>query len=209
MKNLTLREKTLLGLLLAAGIGYLYYTFLLNPMLVNIHISKQAIEGYNSKLQEIQNILVTNDKFREDYDLTMERYTQYSSRMPYSYRDPEIAYNLMGLVMEKSSVMKSISFGINTQQTVESNKILPIPVNVVIESKDYKNALDLIYLIETDTRMVQIKTLGLATNAAQDSDLSVVQINLGAEYYYIKDDNVNIVDYNFNNGAYGKSDLFK
>jgi hypothetical protein len=76
-------------------------------------------------------------------------------------------------------------------------------------SSDYTKAINLVKLIETDTRLVQIKSLSMASASDQVSDSTGIFVTLGLEYYYVKDTNMNTAEYDFNNGSYGKSDLFK
>ena len=162
----------------------------------------------------------------------MEEYILYSARMPYTYRDPEIALNIMDLAMKTSSIVKSINFNYSSSQqvnnanqetdpTAETNqttetaqatamdKIAPIPVSIELVSTDYLNAMNLIKILETDTRLMQIKTLSLTSAAEPDSNVSGIQVKIGLEYYYVRGNNPFTVEYNFNNGAYGKPDLFQ
>ncbi len=218
----------MLGILLFAGFGFLYYTFLLNPMLKQMSLSQHNIKQYNTELENIKDTLYTNKSFKKDYDRLMDEYTLYSARMPYTYRDPEIAFNIMGLAKKTSSTVKSINFlynssqqvnnlnqGIETGQTTDTSqatamdKIAPIPVNIELVSTDYLSAMNLVKILETDTRLVQIKSLRLTSAAEQDSNVSGIQVKIGLEYYYFRDNNLFTVEYNFNNGAYGKPNLFQ
>lgn len=209
MTNLSKREKMLLGVLLVVGIGYLYYTLFLNPMLDKIVTSDQTIKKYDAQLQEIKDILATNEKFKKDYDMIMEKYNLYSEKIPYSYRDPEIAYDINILAERSFSEITSIKLDYNTQQTNEEDKIIPIPVSVDLVAASYENIIKFVHLIETDTRIAQIKSLSLTSNTDTNSESTTLNATIGLEYYYVKDNNENAEEYDFNNGAYGKSDLFK
>ena len=208
MKNLSIREKTLLALLLIFGIGYLYYTFVLNPLFIRIDETKLNIAGYNTQLDQIQTIIATNDEFNKDYNQLLDKFTSYSERVPYSVKDPEIAYKFKDIASKTASEIMSVTFGLGTQSQELNVNLIPIPVTASFVSDDYESAVKLVKTIEEDTRFVQVTSMSLVDNTTQTEENKNILVNLGLEYYYIFDGNVNLNDYQFNNGIYGKTDMF-
>ena len=217
MKNISVREKVFLVVLFVVIFGYIYYTFFLNPMLGKINDANKNITDYNSKLDQIQSIVESNDKYEEKYNAMIEKFTLYSKRIPNAVREPEIAYNFKGLADSNSSKIMGVSFGINTESVDQSEdqtedqtaKLLPVSVTCSLLSKDYQSAINMIKAIETDSRLAEVTSLSLAPNKGEASESQSILVSLGLNYYYVPDPNNTQNEYTFNSGTNGKKDIFK
>jgi type IV pilus assembly protein PilO len=213
VKNLNKREKILVVLLAVAVISYAYFSYFLAPILDKANVSKGNITTYKSQLEEIRNTIANNSKYQEDYNTAIAKFNTYSVKMPYSVRGPEIVYNLKAIADKAESTINSISLSEveNTQQgqAMVDSSIVVVPVTILYNSVNYTKAMNFIDQLEKNDRIVQISSLSISKGASTATSTSTsVQTSVVANYYYLKSQNPSVLNYKFNNGVYGKANLF-
>ena len=207
LKNLSKREKYLLIALATVLVFYCYYRFLMLPILNNIGVSKSNIDKYSNEInsQVLNNLVIQKDKKQlEELKTNIEKSL---FAFPQDERNPEIAYNIKAISNNCNVSLGAINFGqaaeYNLQQGPKvSNKVMSVPVTIQV-SGDYKNITNFISKVENDSRMAVVGTVGLSGMGG------FLQGGISVNYLYMPSQNMIDSKYDFNNGTYGKENLFK
>jgi len=216
MSRLNKNEKILLAILGVVIVGYLYYTFLLNPVLNKISIANDNISNYKSEIVSLTTKEAETKNLQKQYDAMKLKYDQVIKSYPKYQKDPQIAYDIKALAAKYSITLSSVNFsepnkvedktsGNKTDNTAKSNVygLYNVAVNIT-SAGTFINMKDFIKALEGEQRSTEIVTTSLI--AGENS----VNASLTANYYFITDSNNKEKDsYSFNKGSYGKTDLFK
>lgn len=207
LKNLSKREKYLLIVLAVMIVFYVYYRLLLLPILNDIYTSKANINKYNEEinLQITNNVSAKNDKLKLE-----ELKTKIDKALvvfPAEEREPEIAYDVKAISNSCNVTLTAVSFGEAAEYQVKqgpklSDKVMSVPVTLQFTG-EYKNITNFIAKLENDTRMA------VAENVILTGGNNSIHGSISLKYLYLTGQNSKDTKYDFNNGAYGKDNLFK
>lgn len=218
MKNLKRSEKILLSILALAIIFYVYYTFLLSPVMDKVSASHENIASYNQQLNNIKLKEAQTVKLKADYETYKNDYAKLVLRFPSYEKDPQIGYNLK-ILADKSKVLLQnqtytavnnadpASASSNTADTKavkkdEKYKLNSAAVNISI-SGTYDGIRSFINSLENEERATIISNVNI-TKAENSLTASII-----ANFYFITDSqNTEKNSYDFNNKTYGKTELF-
>lgn len=225
MKNLNIREKTLLIILGVMLISYLYYISLLSPLLVRIANAKAQINKYEVELKNIDKIISLSDKRKNQIDELSAKIEDVYKALPQKERNPQIAYILDTFADACNVSINSLSFGErqdyaadqkdgdsqsedakmqNVKGTEKDDNVglLVVPVTITITG-EYNSITDFIEKVENDKRIAKVEQVNMLKNEG------ILQSSINIDYFYIDTDKAEDGGYDFNSGTYGKSDLFK
>lgn len=222
MNSLGKREKILLWVLGAVVFFYIYFTFFLNPLLKMMDISKANIEKHKIEVQRVRNAKSIIANQREEIAKLQVELLQKMKIIPQMERNPEIAYNLKKLGDKNGVVIDSLGIGEpsefskapenqrennNSQneeeKKVKSQRVYMVPVTISANG-GYAPIMNYILSIEGDERISKIQSIGLNS----DSQGGGLNVSINLEYYYTDRVNEDAVEYDFNEGSYGKGNLF-
>lgn len=207
LKNLSKREKYLLIVLAVALVFYCYFRIVLLPILDDIQVSKSNINKYTEEInsQILNKITMQKDKKQlEEFKANIDKSL---AALPKEERNPEIAHNIKALSDYCGVSMNSINFGQAVEFKLEqapkvSDKVMSVPVMLQV-SGNYKSIMSFISKIENDSRIALVNT------AAINGNDNALQAVISVSYLYTAEQNSKDINYDFNNGVYGKDDLFK
>lgn len=225
MKNLKRSEKILLSILALAIVFYVYYTFLLNPVLENISASHNNIKGFNQQLNDIKLKEAQTVKLKTDYEALKSDYDKLVLRFPSFEKDPQIGYDLKILADKNQVAIESENYSdANSAETANNTaansdtsgtspktstekketryKLNYVAVNINI-SGTYEGMKAFINSLENEERSTIIQNVNITK---KDNSLTA---SIAANFYYITDtQNTENNSYPFNNKNYGKSNFF-
>lgn len=222
MNDLGKREKILLGVLAFAVVFFAYYKLFLSPMINKGNEIKESIKKYNIEARKVRNAKKTIEKQRAELEGLKTEFNEALLSIPETERNPEIAYNLKKLSDSNSVVLLSLGFATggnensgnngtdNNQKDGKTNnasaakKLCVVPVTIGA-SGDYTMIMNFISSIEKDKRIAEIKTLAFSN----DKQTGNIKANINMILYYSEKITEEAVDYDFNTGIYGKTNLFK
>ena len=218
LSNLSKREKFLIGILLTFLILYVYYYFFLLPVFRNINEVRNNISEDMVQLDKIKNTEAEIKKLTTEYDACKLKFADAARELPESERNPEISLNLKVLGDKNGITLNGITFSNpegykssnqngtqanNTQKTAAGD----IELNVVPVQIDaagaYPSIMNFVNSIENDSRISRVDGLNITSS---DKGLNAA---INASYYFTKGIDNNPASYTFNNGTYGKPDIFK
>lgn len=223
MKNLKRSEKILLSILALAIVFYVYYTFLLSPVMDKVSASHDNIASYNQQLNNIKLKEVQTVKLKADYETYKNDYAKLVLRFPSYEKDPQIGYDLK-ILSDKNKVVlqtqtysaannveaaKNAAAGSNTSDTNTNTtkkedryQLNFVAVNINI-SGSYEGIKSFINSLENEERSTIISSVNI-TKA--DTGITAA---ITANFYFISDtQNTEKNSYDFNNKSYGKSNFF-
>lgn len=231
MKNVSFREKIMLLVLVLCLAFYAYYRFFLTPILDKASTAKESIANYNSEVLRIKQAAVLNEKLKQQITELNTKYMENSKSLPQLEKEPEIAYQLKtiadvnGVTINGVNVSTPAEYSqaangqnqqaapqqntVNGQQTVQNTnngsepKLYVVPVSITVKGS-YTSILSFTASVESGTRFADLSTVSL--NKDQDGAITAA---VNANYYFITEASSTELKYDFNNGTYGKSDLFK
>ncbi|EYE89739.1 hypothetical protein Q428_01415 [Fervidicella metallireducens AeB] len=229
MENLAKRERILLIVLAFMVIFYLYYTLFLSPVLVKISDVNSRIKVYQLKAESIKNANVIIKRQQRELEGLKEKFKDATSAIPELERDAEIAYRLKFLAESKGVTLSSVNFaeateigvkeisvsgdlnggeqnnsGVSNNVSTNRDKIYRVSCTAVLLG-NYNQIVNLIADLEKDKRFVVIENFGV-TSGAQNERLNAT---LNLNYFFTNNKTEGVVDYDFNNGTYGKENIFK
>jgi type IV pilus assembly protein PilO len=207
LKDLSKREKYLLIVLGVTLVFYCYYRLLMLPIINGIGTSKSNIDKYNDEInsQVLNSLVVQKDKKQlEEVKTNIDKSL---AAFPQDERNPEIAYDIKAISNNCNVLLGAINFGQPAEYSRQqgpkvSNKLMSVPVTLQV-SGDYRNITNFISKIENDSRMAVVDTAALSGNEG------LVQSSISVSYFYMPSQNMMNAQYDFNNGIYGKDNLFK
>jgi hypothetical protein len=192
MKNLSKSDKLILIGLVFLGVLFLYYQFLLNPLLNNITDTKLAIEQNEIQAEDISNMERTNRIMSASIEKLKVDYEKFKQTLPVELRDPEIQTSLNLEALNNKVMVKSLSFGDgslisldgkqgNNKDVIETGSLMVVPVTINLEG-DYLSAMEYISSLEKSERISEVKTINIVKGE--------LGVNLGVviNYYYVAGD---------------------
>jgi type IV pilus assembly protein PilO len=207
LKDLSKREKYLLIVLGVTLVFYCYYRLLMLPIINGIVVSKANIDKYNDEInsQVLNSLVVQKDKKQlEELKTNIDKSL---AAFPQDERNPEIAYDIKAISNNCNVLLGAINFGQAAEYSLQqgpkvSNKLMSVPVTLQV-SGDYRNITNFISKIENDSRMAVVDTTALSGTEG------LLQSSISVNYLYMPSQNMIDTEYDFNNGTYGKDNLFK
>lgn len=235
MSSLSKREKTLLIILGAAIVFYLYYSFFFKPVMARANTVKESVKRYEVQVNRIKNAKTIIEKQKSDLEKLKLQLIEVLKTIPDRERNPEISFNLKNLAAANSLSINSMNFGQVTEFKPESQKpqeekkdeakqgedkktdkpqedkktpqgdSLSIVPVVVNISGEYPQIMNFIAALEGDKRIASVG--GVTITKGQDGKLTA---SITATFYFsgtvIQSQEV----YDFNEGRTdGKANLFK
>jgi type IV pilus assembly protein PilO len=207
LKNLSKREKYLLIALATALVFYCYCRLLMLPIINGIVVSKANIDKYNDEINsQVSNSLVVQ-KDKKQLEELKANIDKSLAAFPQDERNPEIAYDIKAIGNNCNVLLGAINFGQAAEYILQngpkvSSKVMSVPVTLQVLG-DYRNITNFIGKIESDSRMTVVDTAALSGNEG------LLQSNISVNYLYMPSQNTADTKYDFNNGTYGKDNLFK
>lgn len=222
MGNLSKKDKIILIFLIALGILYIYYAFLLKPILNDNNKKNSEVLQAETKLEEINTADTSNSKYKKQVADFKAKYEQALKALPKNERDPEIAKQLKDLCDKNDIMLSSLNFSKpievkNTKSNKKSAssktpvKIMSVPITMNV-SGDYENAVNFLENLEHSDRIAVMDAATFTSNEKTNgnSDDGKVNISLNASYYFIlANAGETKIQYDFNKGDYGKQNVFK
>ncbi|WP_139905524.1 hypothetical protein [Clostridium thermarum] len=214
MKNLSRSDKLILIGLAFLGVLFIYYQFVLNPLLNTISDTKFSIEQNKAQAEEISNMERNNRVMAAAIEKLKVDYEKFKQTLPVELRDPEIQTSLNLQALSSKVQVKSINFGDSSlisldgksdgnNNKIEKGSLMMVPVTINLQG-DYLAAMDYIKGLEESERISEVKTINI-TKSDQGVNLGVV-IN----YYYVAGDakDKQELDYEINVPVGNKDNLF-
>jgi Tfp pilus assembly protein PilO len=177
------------------------------PIINGIVVSKANIDKYNDEInsQVLNSLVVQKDKKQlEELKTNIDKSL---AAFPQNERNPEIAYNIKAISNNCNVLLGAINFGQAAEYSLQqgpkvSNKLMSVPVTLQV-SGDYRNITNFISKIENDSRMAVVGSVALNETGG------TLQSSISVNYLYMPSPNIIDTEYDFNNGNYGKDNLFK
>jgi Tfp pilus assembly protein PilO len=233
MKSLTRRERYLILALAVAALLLLYTKMFLLPILEKIDISNQTVQDYKLQVIELTAMKTVNENMRKSLTELKTKYQDALIQLPEQPRNPEVAYNLKPLADLCSVKLDSVSLGSGEQYSapaqpeaaaesagqpeegqesqeaeLSSISIFSMPVTIAATAGSYSDVMKFIGLLENDKRFTGIKTISLSGRGESSSAGNGMTLTVSVNYYYTTGSKEKPTYY-FNNGSYGKDDLFR
>lgn len=228
MKDLSTREKVLLGILAGVIVLFIYFKYIFSPVLDNIIAVKSNIKKYKDDISLIELTKKLNEKQRVELAQLREKFLAAAQALPPMERNPDIVYNLKPLMDKNGIILISSTYGEPSEFTkaqgskeTQNNgnsrnnnnnsninkpsieKLMAVPVNLSV-SGDYINIVNFIFSVEMDKRIAEIEDVNIS--GGSDGKL---QASISMNFFYTDISENGEIEYEFNNGNYGKTDLFK
>lgn len=235
MGSLGKREKVLLGILSIILLFYAYYALFLNTAIKKMQELGEDIDKARIEVNKIRNAKEIIKNQKDQIEELKDSLNMAFKAIPEAERNPEIAYNMKKLADENKIYFSTISFAEaedydslkddgkkteNNQNTNEQNqgnstgksngetnssKKLYIVPAVVSTEGDYNTTMNFISSIENDSRISLVNSI----NMVLDSQTGKIKSNTNIYLLYSDKVSDKEIDYEFNQGIYGKGDLFK
>jgi Tfp pilus assembly protein PilO len=230
MNGLNKSEKFLLSLLTIVLVGYVYYNFIIAPLTSKIGIVQNSINNYQLQLDASKIMAASNKKMTADLEKLKANYNSYLKLMPKSNMTAQIERDINKFADDNDVSLNNLTIGkeieykkqtngangslnannaaqANNQQNTSTNtsaqKIMAIPVVINITG-DFNSTTAFINNLETAGRMADITSVNFSSKGKQG--LTVI---INANLLYAQDGTAVKNNYDFNSGAYGKTDPFK
>jgi Tfp pilus assembly protein PilO len=213
-----LRKKEIIELSIVAIILILaiYYEFILTPIInYNSNLSNQ-INQLNNKNSNINMLELTSKEYKSSISKISNDYSKSSLAIPINSKDAEIENTVNSLCTKDATILNSLIFNASTVYVGQNSKtnssnstntniktgtLMMLPITVTISSK-YDNILSFISDLEQNNRIFNITDYNIASDTSTGQLKAVLTIKC---YYFTSDTSPNYI---FNNGSYGKSELF-
>lgn len=209
-RALNKNEKILLTALFLVSILFIYYTIFLGPSLKKLTPLKEEVQKLKSQLKDTGN-LSSNIKSKEEELAKLKvQYDDATKAMPKGDRYPELSKELGDKARKQGLTISNLAFskpeiynenGENVESTesegsqINSDGLLQYYVTLSVEG-DFNKAVEFIKSLEADKRIMKVNEI----TANNDK----IDINLN----YIVAGSQEVQEYEFNNGSYGKDNLF-
>lgn len=189
MKNLKKSDKFLLIFLGALVIIFIYSKYFLMPVLDNINKSKTEIDKYNSQINLLKVLNISNDKLKEERAKVRLTYNTDLTELPSLEKNPEIAYNIKPLADSNNISLESVSLSdgiLYTTPTNENRKnIVPIDstnlytagVNISVTGANYSDMMDFVNSLENDKRINEITSFSIQYQKSPEVVTNTQSIN--------------------------------
>lgn len=219
-RELTKSEKIILACAGILGTVFLINTFILTPLNKKLKPLEEDIKRLEAQAEGLQTISLDIAKNEKELTDLKGKYEEASKTIPKTDRYPEIIGDLEDMALQSKVKITNSSFGEvavvgNTENTSNStsenqeNKnqegaetlgatsgLSTFTVNLTLDGK-FNDVMTFVDKLETDNRILEVQ------NFTSQKDTSTIGV-----LYYIAGSNEK-EDYDFNNGSYGKGNLFE
>lgn len=231
LNNLSKSEKILLIILGAVIILFVYFRFLLSPTINSVKSENAVITDYKNQVNHIKDTEKINVSLKSKLTKLQAKMDETSKALPDSQRIPELERNLKPMIDKDGLAFGSINFGqaaqaqltnnsqtaaasttntaqTQTQQAQQTNtargsiSLMSQPINISCTG-DYNSIMKFLDDVERDERLSQIDSVTFSPSG------NLISSAISLHYYYTTNSKQQDLKYDFNNGKYGKDDLFK
>lgn len=227
MKNLSRNDKIILIVVVMAVILFLYYQFLLSPVLSNMMSNISSVKSDKSQINVIE---TTNATDKSANKRLKTEYKEKSKSLPIEMKDPEIQNKLNDLAASKKVTIKSINFAdpvsgsldsksnqkastassTSSKKTVSTGALMQVSVTVNMEG-NYTDIIEFLKSVEEENRISEIQSVNIAKNTTNSQSTAPQTSTAVINYYYLsgKDTDKKEIKYDdITKPAQGKLNLF-
>lgn len=207
MDKLSKREKIEIAAIVVILVVFVYFKFIISPIMQKNSELSSSISALNDKYNNILALENENGSYNTEIKNIKSKYSTSVKGIPMQLKDAEIENTLSKFCTKEQLTLSSINYNSQSNQTsASSNKsdnsiVVKLPVSITI-SGSYKSILNLISDMEKDTRVFKVGDFSITSGESSGSEKATIS----GVYYYINGSTK--PDYDFNNGNYGKTDLF-
>lgn len=207
MDKLSKREKIEIAAIVVILVVFVYFKFIISPIMQKNSELSSSISALNDKYNNILALENENGSYNTAIKNIKSKYSTSVKGIPMQLKDAEIENTLSKFCTKEQLTLSSINYNSQSNQTsASSNKsdnsiVVKLPVSITI-SGSYKSILNLISDMEKDTRVFKVGDFSITSGESAGSEKATIS----GVYYYINSSTK--PDYDFNNGNYGKTDLF-
>ncbi|SMC24415.1 Pilus assembly protein, PilO [Clostridium acidisoli DSM 12555] len=211
MDKLSKREKIEIAAIVVILVVFVYFKFIISPIMQKNSELGSSISALNDKYNNILALENENGSYNTAIKNIKSKYNTSVKGIPMQLKDAEIENTLSKFCTKEQLTLSSINYNSQSNQTsASSNKsdnksdnsiVVKLPVSITI-SGSYKSILNLISDMEKDTRVFKVGDFSITSGESSGSEKATIS----GVYYYINGSTK--PDYDFNNGNYGKTDLF-
>ncbi|OPF52090.1 hypothetical protein BH721_13330 [Clostridium baratii] len=213
-RELSKNEKILLGGLCVIGIAFLVNTLIIAPNNKKLKPLKNEISTLEKQITNLKTINLDIEKNEQELKVLKDKYNEASETIPRTDRYPQVVKDLEGMAGKAGVKIKTESFSKpavfsneeenqNNSEQAQNNNTLnqmsglsSFTVNLTIEG-DFNKAMKFIDELENDSRILEVKDFS-------SNDKST---NITIAYFIAGGDEVE--EFDFNNGSYGKGNIFR
>lgn len=218
-RELTKSEKIILACAGILGTIFLINTFILTPLNKKLKPLEEDIKRLEAQASNLETITLDIAKNEKELTDLKGKYEEASKTIPKTDRYPEIIGDLEDMALQSKVKITNSSFGevavvgntensSNTSENAETKNqegtetlgatsgLSTFTVNLTLDGK-FNDVMAFVDKLETDNRILEVQ------NFTSQKDTSTVGV-----VYYIAGSNEK-EDYDFNNGSYGKGNLFE
>ena len=204
-RSLSKNEKILLGLLCAVALFFVVNILIIEPSNKKIKPLQDEVSALKDQVADINGLdssIKEKEKELEGLKVEFEEASKSipkTDRYPQVIRDIESMAGATSITVSNYSLSKPSTFASNgtredNVQNAQSG-LQMFTVQMTLKG-EYTNVLSFINKLESDSRIKEVITL---SSTKDSSNISIV--------YYVAG-GIDIEDYNFNDGSYGKSNPF-
>lgn len=217
-RELSKNEKILLGVVCLAAIAFVVNTFIIAPSNTKLKPLKYEIRDMEKQIAGIKTIKVDIEKNEQELKVLKGKYDEASETIPKTDRYPQVVKDLED--MAKRAGVKIIGEGFgkptvfsNVKEAQNANGADPnapqqqgetsltkglsnFTVNLSIEG-DFLQAMKFINELENDSRILEVQDF---SSTGKATTITILYFIAGGE---------EMEEYEFNNGSYGKGNIFK
>lgn len=215
-RELSKSEKILLGGLCIVGIAFLVNTFIIAPNNKKLKPLKSEISTLENQITNLKTINLDIEKNEQELKVLKDKYNEASETIPRTDRYPQVVKDLeemagrVGVKIKTESFSKPTVFSNEEENQNNSEKaqsqnnstlnqmngLSSFTVNLTIEG-DFNKAMKFIDELENDSRILEVKDF-----SSTDKSTSIT-----IAYFIAGGDEVE--EFDFNNGSYGKGNIFR
>jgi Tfp pilus assembly protein PilO len=183
--RLSKRERFLVALVAVAGLLFMYHQYLFSPLLDNIGVLREEVEGNKERLRDIKGTNNDINLLTASIDKLETRIRELEILIPQSSRTPEIVTHMEAFSEAAGVKLLSIDFspGVLPEGEERDNQgergYLEIPLEIYI-SGTYEGVLDFLGELEASGRLYNVGGFDLYPAYTEDSGNMDMIIRLSA-----------------------------
>lgn len=207
MDRLSKREKIEIAAIVVILILFVYFKFIISPIMQKNSQLSQSISALNDKYSEMQLLEDENDSYSSTIKKIKTKYDESVKGIPMQLKDAEIENTLSKFCTKDQLTLGSINYNAqNSVSSTSSNKtsngsVTKLSVSITV-SGSYNSIISLLTDMEKDTRVFKVGDFSITSGDAVGSEKATIS----GVYYY--NNTTAKPDYDFNNGNYAKTNLF-
>lgn len=206
-RNLNKNEKFLIGVLTIVAVGFIGYTFIIEPSNKKLKPLKEKIIVLEEQVKAIENVELDISKKEKELEGLKVEYDKASETIPKTDRYPQVVRDIEGMASQSGVYIKDGVFGKpmvlgdnqGVQDVTQSNPatgLTAFTINLKVKG-NYVQVLEFVKTLESDTRILEVTNI---YSSADEADIGIV--------YYVAG-GVDVESYDFNTNSYGKGNLFE